>query len=184
MGLNIWQTERIRLRGVEPDDWKTFLDWDLDTETARLCYFIPFPQSSASAQRLAQETALKRGEDETYTWMIENVEGFTVGNLNTHEVSRRNGTFSYGVALRRGAWAARYASAGTPPGLRLLLAAVGFHSSNAGTYSFNEASIRLHEKLGFTREGVQRRSIFTRGQYYDNILFGITAEEFHARWSA
>ena len=68
--------------------------------------------------------------------------------------------------------------------LRYYFDELGFQKCNVGVYSFNEASIRLHEKLGFTREGVQRRSIFTRGQYYDNILFGITAEEFHARWSA
>lgn len=184
MGVNIWQTERIRLRGVEPEDWKIFLDWDLDTETARLCYFIPFPQSSASAQRLAQETALKRGEDETYTWMIENAEGVAVGNLNTHEVSRRNGTFSYGVALRREFWGQGYASEAIRLVLRYYFDELGFQKCNVGVYSFNDASIRLHEKLGFTREGAQRRSIFTRGQYYDNILFGITAEEFHARWGA
>lgn len=45
-------------------------------------------------------------------------------------------------------------------------------------YSFNEASIRLHEKLGFQREGCLRRTIFTQGQYFDVIVFGLTVEEY------
>jgi RimJ/RimL family protein N-acetyltransferase len=42
----------------------------------------------------------------------------------------------------------------------------------------NEASIRLHEKLGFIEEGRIRRNSFQNGQYLDDVLFGMTREEF------
>ena len=48
-------------------------------------------------------------------------------------------------------------------------------------HSNNEASVRLHESLGFTREGVIRRSVFAGGQYHNNVWYGITAEEFAAK---
>jgi RimJ/RimL family protein N-acetyltransferase len=38
--------------------------------------------------------------------------------------------------------------------------------------------IRLHERLGFRREGCLRRMIYTDGQYFDDLIFGLTAEEF------
>ena len=44
-------------------------------------------------------------------------------------------------------------------------------------------SIRLHEKLGFQLEGRLRRMIYTNGQFFDELLFGLTAEEFAARYS-
>ncbi|MCI0578583.1 MAG: GNAT family N-acetyltransferase [Chloroflexi bacterium] len=45
-------------------------------------------------------------------------------------------------------------------------------------YADNAASIRLHEKLGFQREGVHRRMFFTQGRFVDVIRFGMTVEEF------
>ena len=48
----------------------------------------------------------------------------------------------------------------------------------ATVYSFNERSLRMHEKLGFTFEGRLRRTVFTNGRYYDQLYFGMTSEEF------
>ncbi len=45
-------------------------------------------------------------------------------------------------------------------------------------YAFNEPSIKLHEKLGFTLEGRVRRAHFSGGSYHDELLYGMTAEEF------
>ena len=52
------------------------------------------------------------------------------------------------------------------------------HKCNVEAWSFNDASIGLHEHLGFTREGLRRQVYFTRGRYWDDVLFGMTREEF------
>jgi len=44
----------------------------------------------------------------------------------------------------------------------------------------NPASITLHERLGFQLEGRLRRMIYTEGQYYDALCYGMTVEEFAA----
>lgn len=41
----------------------------------------------------------------------------------------------------------------------------------------------LHERLGFRLEGELRRMAFTEGQYFDEWVFGMTAEEFTARYA-
>jgi hypothetical protein len=48
----------------------------------------------------------------------------------------------------------------------------------AAVYSFNDASIRLHESLGFQREGRWRRMGYSEGQYFDLLFYGLTVEEF------
>jgi RimJ/RimL family protein N-acetyltransferase len=45
----------------------------------------------------------------------------------------------------------------------------------------NEPSIRLHEKLGFQREGTHRRMVYTQGRFVDILWFGMTVEEFHRK---
>jgi RimJ/RimL family protein N-acetyltransferase len=44
----------------------------------------------------------------------------------------------------------------------------------------NEASIRLHHALGFKDEGRRRDTIFYNGRYNDELLFGLTRDEFDA----
>lgn len=46
---------------------------------------------------------------------------------------------------------------------------------------FNEASIRLHERLGFQREGVLREHVLVDGQYYDVVLFGLLRDEWFSQ---
>ncbi len=49
-------------------------------------------------------------------------------------------------------------------------------------HSDNLASIRLHEKLGFQKEGTLRRMGFTGGKYIDLLWYGMTADEFWDRY--
>ena len=47
-------------------------------------------------------------------------------------------------------------------------------------HGYNAASIALHEKLGFRHEGTLRRMIYTKGEYFDQLWFGLTREEWLA----
>ncbi len=182
MTLNFWQGTNIRLRAVEQEDWKVFQAWNLDSESARSSYFIPFPQSAADLQRMSNNAALERGENEAFRWMIENNEGEAVGTLNTFDTWRRSGTFRYGIAVRREYWGKGYAGEAIRIVLSYYFDELGYQKCTVGIYSFNTQSIRLHEKLGFKLEGRERRMVYTGGKYFDNLIFGITAEEFRALW--
>jgi RimJ/RimL family protein N-acetyltransferase len=59
-----------------------------------------------------------------------------------------------------------------------------FQKCNSACVATKEASIRLHEKLGFAQEGRVRRRWFLNGEYCDDVLFGLTREEFDAREKA
>lgn len=54
-------------------------------------------------------------------------------------------------------------------------------SIGAGVYSFNEASQRLLESVGFTQEGRQRKVQFYDGAYHDNLKYGMLREEWESR---
>jgi RimJ/RimL family protein N-acetyltransferase len=41
----------------------------------------------------------------------------------------------------------------------------------------NAASIALHEKAGFTREGTIRRMFYSEGKYHDVHWYGLTNDE-------
>ena len=45
--------------------------------------------------------------------------------------------------------------------------------------AFNEASIRMHQKLGFRQEGVLRQQYKIDGSYHDIICFGLLCDEWN-----
>jgi RimJ/RimL family protein N-acetyltransferase len=64
--------------------------------------------------------------------------------------------------------------------LRYYFRELRYQKCTVQVYDFNDASIALHERLGFQREGRMRRMGYTEGRHFDVLLYGITAEEFAA----
>ncbi len=181
MTENLWQGERVRLRALEPEDWEVFNQWDQDTETARECYWVPFPKSREAARKWARDSSLAAPEKDVFNLVIETLEGEVAGTINTHTCEPRNGTFSYGLAIRREYRRKGYAAEAIRLALRYFFQELRYQKVTVEVYAFNEASIKLHEKLGFVQEGRLRRMVFSAGQYYDVCIFGLTDEEFRAR---
>jgi RimJ/RimL family protein N-acetyltransferase len=177
----IWQTERIRLRAIEPGDWEVFFRWNQDEDMTRALDWVWFPQSREAVRRWAEEASLCRPENDAFHWVIEDVDGMVVGSIATHDCDRRSGTFAYGLNVlpehrRRG-----YASDAIEVVLGYYFQELGYQKVTVNVHAFNEASIRLHERLGFRQEGRLRRMVYTRGQHFDSLIFGLTAEEFRER---
>lgn len=178
---NIWQGERVRLRAIELEDWEIFNQWDLDSETARDCYHIPFPKSQEAARKWAHELSLAEPQNDVFRFVIENLAGEVVGTLNTHGCDARNGTFRYGLAIRSEYQRQGYASEAIRLVLHYFFQELRYQKVIVDIYAFNQASLKLHERLGFVHEGCLRRMYFTGGQYHDLIVLGMTAEEFAAK---
>ncbi len=180
--MNYWQTGRIRLRAVEPGDWESHYLWNQDTEMVRTLDQLYFPQSKEATRHWAEKAAVAHPHDDTFHFQIETLSGDLVGSISTHSADRRHGTFEYGVAIREVYQRQGYATEAILLVLHYYFEELRYQKVTINAYSFNEASIRLHERLGFQREGCLRRMIFTRGQYFDRLVYGLTAEEFAERY--
>jgi RimJ/RimL family protein N-acetyltransferase len=177
---NIWQSKLVRLRAVEPEDWQAFFDWDQDTDFGRWTYWIPFPGSRESAKKWTADLALAGDKNHEFRWVIESLSGEFVGTLNTHTCDPRVGTFQYGIAVKREHWRNGYASEAIWLVLGYFFRELRYQKVNAHVYAFNEPSLELHRKLGFKEEGRLRRMVYTDGRHHDEVIFGMTVEEFEA----
>ena len=179
--MNFWQGEKVRLRGIEPSDAEFFFQWNLDSERARNLDFVWPPTSQASVTAWAEEQSKRKLENDTFHWVIENRDGEPVGSISTHDCDARNGAFSYGVDIASEYRGKGYASEAILLVLKYYFEELRYQKVTVPVHSNNQASIRLHEKLGFQREGTHRRIMYTQGQYVDVIWFGMTIEEFRNR---
>jgi RimJ/RimL family protein N-acetyltransferase len=183
MSYNAWEGELVRLRGVRPDDWKTFMAWDSDSDAQRFGWMVFMPKGEEGAKQWTQEKSSAVARDgENYFLLIETLDGVPVGSLNTHGADRLNRRFEYGIHIGREHWGKGYAADAIKVICRFMFAERGYHKVNAWVYSFNERSKKMHEKLGMVHEGTSRQTHFSAGEFHDEYLMGMTAAEFFARY--
>lgn len=182
MSHNFWQGQRLRLRGIEPADAEHFIRWNLDSERARHLDFVWPPQSDAAVRAWVAEQSGKLLEHDTFNWVMESLVGEPVGAISTHDCQPRNGTFSYGLDVAREHQRQGYASEAIRLVLRFYFHELRYQKVTVPVHGDNPASLSLHAKLGFVREGALRRMLFTNGAYCDVVWWGMTREEFEAVW--
>jgi RimJ/RimL family protein N-acetyltransferase len=153
----------------------------MDTDGGRLTDVIWFPSSRDEARARAEREAKRGAENDVFCFQIERLDKELIGNINTHTVNRRCGTFMYGVAIRPTHQRQGYASEAIALVLRYYFHERRYQKVNAEVYSFNEPSIRMHDRLGFVLEGRLRRMQYSSGQFHDALIYGMTREEFDSR---
>ena len=173
-----WQGEKTRLRPWRLEDAELRFMASLDSPTLALHQDgIELP-TSVELQKEWLEKAAGLKDDGMIRFAMENLDGVTVGWVTLHSRDQKNGTFGFGVAVYRD-----YRGHGNAVDAVRILLKYGFweqryQKCNSMCLHTNEASIRMHQKLGFIEEGRIRRNCFFNGKYHDDVLFGMTREEF------
>ncbi|WMM26406.1 GNAT family protein [Tissierella sp. MB52-C2] len=180
MASNYWVGEKVRLRAVEVKDIDSFFkaSFDADTDLDRFSDEVHFPQSKEKMRERLENNIKSESQNDEFWWIIEDINGNAVGNINTFECNRRIGTFRYGIGLEKPYWGNGYAKEAIKIVLRYYFRELRYQKVNAYVYSFNERSLKFHESLGFQQEGRLRRMVYTNGKFYDEIYYGMTCEEF------
>jgi RimJ/RimL family protein N-acetyltransferase len=177
---NFWRGDTIRLRALTQKDLDDLVlaPEESDSELERADDCIGVPISPEQHRMRLEEVAKRERTDGSYFWMIENQEGQTVGNLATFDCNQRFGVFKYSIVLKRAFWRKGYGREAVKLVLRYYFRELRYQKVTILIYSFNERSIRFHEAFGFIFEGRLRRMVFTNGRFYDELYYGMTAEEF------
>ena len=179
---NLFEGRLVRLRAMEPGDAETEFRHLQDTEISRLDSNIEFPRALADIRRRLENPREPRYPDDKFL-VIETLEGQMVGGINTQLTDPRSGTFSIGLGLpERSVWGKGYAKEAMLLMLRFMFHERRYQKCNIGVFAFNERAIGLYRHLGFVDEGRIRRAVFTNSQFHDEILLGMTVEEFDERY--
>lgn len=181
--MTYWQTERLTLRRLQPDDAEFFWALNQDHEADGFLDHVQLPDTLVNVQKWAEKTATEKFEDDRYFFVMvaRDLPGdVRVGAIDTHTLYRRAGTFKYGLVVHQDYRRRGYASDAIRLVLRYYFDELAYRTCHVDVHENNPASAALHEHLGFILEGRIRRTVYTGGQYLDEWIYGITAEEFRA----
>lgn len=174
-----WQGDHTRLRPFHVDDADLRFEEFLDSPTRQAHNAgIDFPTTVALQRAWLEKVADCKDNGGFVLFAIDTLDGDTVGWVSLHSLDQKNGTFSFGVAVYRDHRGQGYAVDAVRILLRYGFREQRYQKCNSICTHSNEASIRMHVKLGFTQEGRCRRAVFYDGAYHDEIMFGMLREEF------
>ncbi|GAA2429184.1 GNAT family protein [Streptomyces macrosporus] len=174
---SFWTGKRVRLRGIEPDDWAAFMRLAVDEE--RLGDLLHPPRSAEGFRAWARERAAAKPEGDRFGLAIEAVDtGEMVGAVGSHHADPHAGRFEYGVTIGADHRRKGYAAEAVVMLLRFMFAERRYHKCEARIFAHNEASLALHRRLGFVEEGRLRDHVFFAGRHHDLVVMGMLADEF------
>lgn len=174
-----WRDELVTLRAVEADDWESHYYSRFDTPARRLVSCeVELPPTVAESKAFTERFADFAAGTGRIMFTIENHDGKVVGGVNLNSIDERNGTFSIGMQVDRDHRGKGYGTAA----MRLLLRYAFFERRLNKYYGHvlegNIASATMLKKVGCQEEGRRRQMVYTDGRYWDEILFGLTHDEF------
>ena len=176
-----WQGALTRLRPLSVDETEETLRDRLDSPGRQMLQLgIELPISADAIRARLAERADCRDVDGLILFTIENLDGQNVGGLSYHTRNRKDGNFSFGVRVTQPFRGRGYAADAVRILLRYAFLERRYHKCNSACVENNIASARLHLALGFREEGRQRETLYYNGRYHDELLFGLTRDEFDA----
>ncbi|WP_327433953.1 GNAT family N-acetyltransferase [Streptomyces sp. NBC_01236] len=172
-----WTGKRVRLRGIEPDDWTAFMRFAADEE--RSGDLLHPPRSAEDYRAWAKEQAAAKSDGDRFQLVVEAIEtGETVGAVGSHQADPTAGWFEYGVTIGADHRRKGYAAEAVVLLLRFMFAERRYHKCEARIFAHNESSLGFQRRLGFVEEGRLRDRVFFAGRHHDLVVMGLLASEF------
>ena len=107
-----------------------------------------------------------------------------IGTCTLSHLDQSNRKAQVGYALAREHWGKGYINEALTALLDFAFGELNLHRVEADIDPYNEASIRVVEKLGFQREGYLRESWIIGGEVKDALYFGLLKREWLAHRNA
>jgi ribosomal-protein-alanine N-acetyltransferase len=175
----ILETERLLLRPVTKDDAQAVFDYASNPNVTRFTIFETHRTIDDSRwfvnDYVRSRYSCKEPDPFAITFIEDPVR--MVGALGAHWVSQPNGTMEMGYAIAEPYWGqGLIVEAGTAL-IRFVFTEYAVERLQARVIAGNDASERVLAKLGFTREGVLRSSLFRRGRSHDLIMYSLLRRE-------
>jgi RimJ/RimL family protein N-acetyltransferase len=174
-----WQDDKVRLRAMQPEDWEREYIGQFDTSSRRLLLCsTELPPTIIGSKKFAEENADFSSSKGRLMFIIEDLAGKSIGEINLSSVDERNGTFGIGIAIDKESRGMGYGTRAMKILLKYAFLERRLNKFNDYVLEGNDASAKMMEKLGCVKEGVRRQSVYINGKYMDYILFGLTKVEF------
>lgn len=173
------ESERLIVRPVQENDLQALMLVNGNDEATR---FLPYPswRSLADARAWYERMSAMgaRGESIQYV-LVDKVSGLAIGTCLLFRYEESSARAELGYVLGRAYWSRGIMREALGAVLNCAFGPYGLRRLEAEVDPLNQASSRLLEGLGFTREGQLRKRWVDKGAAHDTIIYGLLNDEWH-----
>lgn len=176
----ILHTVRLILRPVTPDDATDVFLYCSNPNVTRFTLFEThetIEQSRWFVNDYRLSHYANREPDPLAIVLKSDPLGAMIGSLGAHWVSQPNGTMEMGFSIAEPYWGRGLVAEAAAALLQYVFIEFAVERLQARVFVGNDASERVVAKLGFVREGVLRKSVFRRGQWWDIAMWSMLRAE-------
>ncbi|MEU1622415.1 GNAT family protein [Streptomyces sp. NPDC005722] len=175
------QTSRLRLRRFRPEDAPALAAYRSDPAVARYQGWSAPVSPEEAADLVAAFAAGDPAEPGWFQYAVELVVGGElIGDIGVCLHDNRMQA-ELGFTLARAHQGHGYAAEAVTALLDRLFAECGLHRVSAECDARNSASARLLERVGFRLEGRRPAHSWIKGEWTDDLLFGLLADDWERR---
>ncbi len=170
----------VLLRPVQRSDITYFVQWFNDHEVTQYSKKDNLPRTEMAIQKFIEDLGTTRSSTDAHFIIETNNEepNKAIGDVSLSRINGKDRSATFGISIGdKQYWSKGYGSEATQLIIRYGFEQLNLHRISSGVWSFNERSIRLHMKLGFIEEGRRLDAVFKNGAYYDEVVFGLLADE-------
>lgn len=175
------EAPRVRLRGLTERDVDALFAIFSDEVMMRYWSTLPMKDRAEAAEYLARIRSGFAGKS-LFQWGVERKEdGEILGTCTLFSIHRDSMRAELGYCLRSPHWRKGYMSEALAALIDYAFATLKLRRLEADVDPGNAGSVRLLERMGFTREGLLRERWDVGGQIGDTAFFGLLAREWRGR---
>jgi len=175
---------RVYLDAVAQADLPAFATWFSDE--AFLALLVPgtvMPAGLDGEEAWFRQQREAQAAGRVYTFAIRTVDGGRlIGSTGLHDISAKNRTAVFGIAIGDPAAQGRGLGAeATELVLRFGFDELGLHRIGVEAFAYNTRALALYRRLGFVDEGRRRDALYRDGRHHDIVAMAMLEDEFRAR---
>lgn len=174
-----FHTNRLHIRPVNTTDSKAIFEYRSDSETNR--YLSLIPENVDDVTDFIAKTSSEINIPGTWFQfvIIEGDSNALIGDIGIHflETDSENRQVEIVYTLHKNYRGKGYATEALTEIINYLTNSLNKHRIIASIDPTNLASIRLMERLGFRKEAHFKKSLFFHGEWVDDLIYAILAEE-------
>jgi ribosomal-protein-alanine N-acetyltransferase len=167
------ETERLRLREMSMDDAEVL--FEMRTNPLMIRYIDRAPMKTLDEAKEKMQTIIEMVKNRNgIAWAIELKESRKqIGDISFWRLEKEHYRAEIGYSLLPDYWDKGYMTEAARCAIDCGFSMLNFHSIEATVNPNNTASIKLLEKIGFTREGYFRENFFFNGKFLDSAVYSI-----------
>jgi RimJ/RimL family protein N-acetyltransferase len=180
------RTSRLLLRPYTPDDLDFLHQLESDPDLLRYVSWPPreLEQVRASLAEKTQQTSLRHDGDDLTLLMLLAATGERVGDVQLTWTSSEHRQGEIGFITHPDHTGRGYATEAAHLMLRLGFDDLDLHRITASLDARNTTSARLAQRLGMAQEAHLHQNTFRKGEWTDEVIYAVLAEQWRGQQHA